>query len=77
MVSDDLVVEMIDQNLSKPECQKGFLLDGFPRTVRQAEAVSINKLVSIEMNPFPHITNLQQTTFEKNVGKKTPGNLYT
>ncbi|XP_043263852.1 adenylate kinase [Colletes gigas] len=37
LVSDDIVVKMIDQNLNKPECKQGFLLDGFPRSVSQAQ----------------------------------------
>ncbi|KAG5537151.1 hypothetical protein RHGRI_024549 [Rhododendron griersonianum] len=37
LVSDDLVVGIIDEALKKPSCQKGFILDGFPRTVVQAQ----------------------------------------
>ncbi|GFY91540.1 adenylate kinase family protein [Actinidia rufa] len=39
LVSDDLVVGIIDEAMKKPTCQKGFILDGFPRTVVQAEKV--------------------------------------
>ncbi|KAF3330938.1 adenylate kinase 4 [Carex littledalei] len=37
LVSDDLVVGVIDEAMKKPSCQKGFILDGFPRTVVQAQ----------------------------------------
>ncbi|PON52456.1 Adenylate kinase/UMP-CMP kinase [Parasponia andersonii] len=45
LVSDDLVVGIIDEAMKKPSCQKGFILDGFPRTVVQAQKVSLFFLI--------------------------------
>jgi len=38
-VPDQLVVEMVTERLGEPDAEKGFILDGFPRTVRQAESL--------------------------------------
>lgn len=39
LVPDDVMVGMIQDNLSRPDCSNGFVLDGFPRTIEQAKKV--------------------------------------
>jgi adenylate kinase len=39
LVSDDLVMKMVDQRLAQPDCSMGCLFDGFPRTLPQAEGL--------------------------------------
>ena len=54
LVPDDVVINIIKDRLASPDCQNGFILDGFPRTVPQAEAledmgVEITDVISIEV----------------------------
>lgn len=39
LVPDDIIIEIISNCIAEPECAKGFILDGFPRTVTQAKAL--------------------------------------
>lgn len=39
LVPDDVIIGLVEERISKDDCRKGFLLDGFPRTIPQAEAL--------------------------------------
>ncbi|ACR11806.1 adenylate kinase [Teredinibacter turnerae] len=40
LVSDDIIIDLVKERISKPDCANGFLFDGFPRTIPQAEALT-------------------------------------
>ncbi|MBR4949488.1 MAG: adenylate kinase [Clostridia bacterium] len=55
LVPDEIVIEIISGRLLEEDCKNGFILDGFPRTVPQAQAldkmgVEIDKVISIEVS---------------------------
>ena len=55
LVPDDVVIGIIQERLAKDDCKDGFILDGFPRTVVQAQAlddmgVEIDRVINIEVS---------------------------
>ena len=44
LVPDEVVIGIVKDRLADPDCQKGYILDGFPRTVEQAKAAILAKL---------------------------------
>lgn len=54
LVSDDIIIGLVKERIKEPDCQKGFLFDGFPRTIPQADAmknagVTIDAVVDIDV----------------------------
>lgn len=45
LVSDDLIIGLVKERIAKADCANGFLLDGFPRTIPQADAMKDNGIV--------------------------------
>jgi adenylate kinase len=54
LVSDELIIALVKERISRPDCARGFLFDGFPRTIPQADAlrnagVPIDHVVEIDV----------------------------
>lgn len=71
LVPDSVVVGMVKERLSQPDCAKGFLLDGFPRTVAQAEALDETlKSMGIKLDGVINILVPREKLIERITGRR-------
>ena len=73
LVSDEIIMSIIEQRIQKPDCNKGFILDGFPRTLKQAVAldemldnrkIKINNIIELSVNEDLLLERIQQRAIE-------------
>jgi adenylate kinase len=72
LVPDDVTISMIRERLSRPDCAQGALLDGFPRTPAQAEALSsMLEDFSGQVDAVPYIKVSEEELIERLSGRWT------
>ena len=78
LVPDELTIDLVWDRLSKDDCKKGFLLDGFPRTINQAEALQkgleerglkLDKVINIDVDKNILVNRLSGRRVCKNCGE--------
>ena len=78
LVSDDIVNGLVEARLQETDCEKGFILDGFPRTVAQAEALDgilekfnkkIEKVIALDVSDDEIIERITGRRVSKKTGK--------
>lgn len=73
LVTDDIIIGLMEERLQEPDCSNGFILDGFPRTIAQARALDIMLTESIHTE-LTHIISLEvpdSYIIERITGRRT------
>ena len=71
LVPDEVTIGIVKERLVKPDCKKGFILDGFPRTVEQADALTgILKELGLSLTAALNITVPAADLIERAVGRR-------
>lgn len=72
LVPDDVTINMIRERISRPDCKAGAILDGFPRTPAQADALEVMlKGFNGEVDLVPYITAAEKILVERTSGRWT------
>ncbi len=72
LVPDRVIVNLVAERLKEPDCAKGFLLDGFPRTIPQAESLDeILKNAGLNLNCVLSVQVPQDMIVERLAGRRT------
>jgi adenylate kinase len=75
LVPDDLIIKMVRERLSQDDCEKGFLLDGFPRTVAQAEGLApMSKEINRELDAVIYFKTSEEVVLFRLGGRRVCGN---
>lgn len=74
LVSDQIVVDLVKERVQNPDCDKGFLLDGVPRTLEQAEMIAaagiqIDLVIEIQVDPELIVQRLSGRRVHKASGR--------
>ena len=68
LVSDDLIIALVKERLAQPDCANGFLFDGFPRTLPQADAM---KAAGVKLDVVLEIDVPEEAIIERMSGRRT------
>ena len=72
LVPDDLIIDLIAERLQQPDCAKGFVLDGFPRTIPQAESLDVLlKKLALNLNCVLSVQVPREIIIERLAGRRT------
>jgi adenylate kinase len=72
LVPDDVIVNLVAERLKEPDCEKGFILDGFPRTIPQAQSLdAILKTRGLSLNSVLSVQVPESIIIERLAGRRT------
>ena len=74
LVTDDIIIDLVKDRIKKNDCEKGYLFDGFPRTIPQAEAlaqqnIQIDSVIEIKVEDDQIIARLAGRRVHENSGR--------